>query len=685
MSKIKIIELPEMKSGGWISKAVNKNHVGYCTPISKSTCTGRRKAFAETMKKHHGFHKAEMGEDLNSNDFQVEDNQFQQLSPSIGQFTGPSHEQGGVDMTYGGKGIEVEGGETLTTNNDGSATVLGNMQLPGTNMKFKTAGKKLAKLENKASKQNDKGAELAQDSDATNRFERLAFNAGALKIRGADMKLKDIDKQKEFLTSLQKAMLDTADEHGIDPQAMSEGKIKKAKYGANMKKAPDGTTLSVSDRNNNPGNIKFNPNTKYGKLLIEKYGAVQGDYSQKDNDYFAKFPTRDAGLLAMKNLLTQGDRYKNATVREAINTWTGGSPYDLSGLGGIKDAKISNLSGNQLDQVLNYMVQGEGTKYGGTNNSNLTPIANIDRTPLPTPDYSVPNLPVSLIPPANFTGNNNISNTTTGGSQQFTGKWNFTDDNQPLPSNIEKLKFEQYAPELYALATNKQQAAQAQKYIPEHYEPYQVSFQDRINNNNEIFDALQSTLSGNPEALSSIAANLYNANSQVSADEFRTNQEIGNDVINKNIGMDNQAQNENLQILDNQYNKQQLAKSKTKEQNQEILNSITSKILQNQYENKTLAATENMSNYRMVDTDGDGIPDKAVYFGADYTPQSLNVPGAQYVTDASGNKLQIIPTSKTKYNNLGVKTSTEVDDKIVKSRVGSNLQAFYNQKYGRGR
>jgi len=42
--------------GGWISKAVNPAHKGYCTPMTKKTCTPRRKAFAMTMKKHHGFH-----------------------------------------------------------------------------------------------------------------------------------------------------------------------------------------------------------------------------------------------------------------------------------------------------------------------------------------------------------------------------------------------------------------------------------------------------------------------------------------------------------------------------------------------------------------------------------------------------------------------------------------------------
>lgn len=45
----------KIKKGGnskdWISKAVNPKHKGYCTPMTKETCTPKRKALAETFKK----------------------------------------------------------------------------------------------------------------------------------------------------------------------------------------------------------------------------------------------------------------------------------------------------------------------------------------------------------------------------------------------------------------------------------------------------------------------------------------------------------------------------------------------------------------------------------------------------------------------------------------------------------
>ena len=39
------------KSKNWIQKAVNPKHEGYCTPMTKKTCTGRRKALAMTFKR----------------------------------------------------------------------------------------------------------------------------------------------------------------------------------------------------------------------------------------------------------------------------------------------------------------------------------------------------------------------------------------------------------------------------------------------------------------------------------------------------------------------------------------------------------------------------------------------------------------------------------------------------------
>jgi hypothetical protein len=106
----------EYAKGGahWIQHAVNPKHKGYCTPMTKSTCTPHRKALAMTFKKHHGFHKHEMGgtqyelspmmyPDGGVHDgiptAEVEKEELMRMpNGATAQVDGPSHEQGGVPV-----------------------------------------------------------------------------------------------------------------------------------------------------------------------------------------------------------------------------------------------------------------------------------------------------------------------------------------------------------------------------------------------------------------------------------------------------------------------------------------------------------------------------------------------------------------------------------------------------------
>jgi hypothetical protein len=44
-------EAAKKKDKDWIQKAVDPDHEGYCTPMTKPTCTPKRKALAKTFKK----------------------------------------------------------------------------------------------------------------------------------------------------------------------------------------------------------------------------------------------------------------------------------------------------------------------------------------------------------------------------------------------------------------------------------------------------------------------------------------------------------------------------------------------------------------------------------------------------------------------------------------------------------
>jgi hypothetical protein len=86
--------MEQAKNGGnWIQGAVNPKHKGYCTPMTKSTCTPRRKAFAKTMKKHHGFHKDGGTVPYGQNGYQTLDlSQYNTTAPNFGPPQGMAYQ-----------------------------------------------------------------------------------------------------------------------------------------------------------------------------------------------------------------------------------------------------------------------------------------------------------------------------------------------------------------------------------------------------------------------------------------------------------------------------------------------------------------------------------------------------------------------------------------------------------------
>ena len=147
---------------------------------------------------------------------------------------------------------------------------------------------------------------------------------------------------------------------------------------------------------------------------------------------------------------------------------------------------------------------------------------------------------------------------------------------------------------MLAKAQNQLQPVQAQTYQPLLDTPFDVSFQDRLNQNQASFNALQRQLGTNPAALSALAAQKYSADSQVLADQFRTNQAMRAGVFSKNRETLNDAALKNLAIRDQQYTRQAEALSKTKATDLAIANSISDKIAKNRLENRQFAAMSNM-------------------------------------------------------------------------------------------
>lgn len=503
------------------------------------------------------------------------------------EFKGPSHEDGGIGISYGGKNVEVEGAETGVVGQDGELNVMGNMVLPGTNTKFKSLSKKIAGKENTTNKRMIKAKDLMDTSDPDGIYDYMKFNSGRAMMIGSDMKMKQLAQAREKLSGIQRTMLETADRLGVDPQDLSKGIYTKAKNGIAIY-ADGGDTGpgkgTRSDRNNNPGNIKYGSWAK-------AHGATG-----QDKDGFAIFTDQTIGLGAMKSLL-KSKQYNGLSVKDAINKWTAGKPYKYD-LGTTANKKVSDLNDGEFDNVVKTMRNGEGTNYG-------VPLAKIPKTPTGNiPDIVTSNGKISYNPNAPTTDR------FSGEYQQVTG------DSNPLPElngNVKKipsstknngLNIDQIAGEIYGIASNQVEPVGAQKYQPQLYQPYQVSFQDRINDNQSTFTNIAKQLDYNPSALASLGAQKYNADNAVRAEEFRTNQGIANDVTNKNVSILNDAALRNQQIADTQMVRQATAKSKTKATTQEALNSISSKILQNDLENRRTKMYESLFDYR-TDDQGD--------------------------------------------------------------------------------
>lgn len=126
----------EYKSGGWIQNAVNPKHKGFCTPMTKSTCTPRRKAFAMTMKKHHGFH-ADGGELFGTDGYQ--DHGFGMTQPDYAD-SGNMYFLGGVKSptTIQGSAGNVAGsiGGMIPTDTRGGAAGAGALKGAELGMNF---------------------------------------------------------------------------------------------------------------------------------------------------------------------------------------------------------------------------------------------------------------------------------------------------------------------------------------------------------------------------------------------------------------------------------------------------------------------------------------------------------------------------------------------------------------------
>lgn len=181
----------------------------------------------------------------------------------------------GIGITYGKNPVEVERNEPMVKMQDGgnqnSLVVFGNMIEDESGKKYKVLAKDIAENNNKQTKLKDKATANASQYQGHTPYDQFKMNSAMATLTGADMKLQQNSMKLKDLAGKQNAILDTAEEHGLDSDSLAKGKIKQAKKGAKIAKAQTGGDYDIF---NPQENIDYNyPQVPAAQQFIDETGG----------------------------------------------------------------------------------------------------------------------------------------------------------------------------------------------------------------------------------------------------------------------------------------------------------------------------------------------------------------------------------------------------------------------------
>lgn len=634
-----------------------------------------------------------MGGDLQVHRGKAEPISYNPFLPDNGEtvmFKGPSHDDGGMPISYGQNGVEVEGGEPAVKladggSPDGSLVVFGNMKIDdmaanhigveaAKGKKYKRFIDDLSKFESRQNKVAEKGVDLINSANTNDPFEQLSMNAGRAMMMGSNAKLLNAAIIKQRAAGVQNAILDTAKEYGVKSDELSKGKFVKdknsdmAKFGAKMETAQYGDSLP-----NGPLDGVIRPSRNAQPPLFARMLGARAS-SEDPNNYNAellqqllnqsmyKGPSQAAAVtpFTKENMLAQGFKDSNnraaAIVASAPSTRTASAPSAPS----AKVASAPSAKGT---------AKGTAKEKGKGKDENQLRRLDVENMPniIPASRNLTPSQLVNL--PKGFAERAMASAeglTPVGPSKDSNNKFDWQGLGESVMSNVmplfrptdqEELDPSQLYPEMFALASNQLEPVRAQQFQPMLKEAYNISLQDQLNEVDSQVRAATRQLGSNPAAAAQIFAAAADAKNKIRGEQMRMNQAQQTGIRNENIAALNQAQMQNLQILDQQYGRQAEAKSKTKAQTLEALKSIAAKTAQNKLENRQLGVMENMYNFRF------GPRGQAINYN---DPQQFNMQGVGKTPEEIRAYASLIEAQ----NNAKSKKSTE------QSRNGSIVKAL---------
>lgn len=282
----------------------------------------------------------------------------------------------------------------------------------------------------------------------------------------------------------------------------------------------------------------------------------------------------------------------NMESLKGFNDYFGG--LSVEAIPGSEIAKFLELNVESSGKDLNIPELTKGIiKPFEVTSSRYEPMEKVGGVPLTTdfrrPDYT---------PPTFEQVNKPVQEPRTSGLN----RWLDTIDRSPNLSGDSRVRLSDIAPELNAVFSQPSYV-QGQRANPIFNRDYQVTFQDRINDNLSVFNRMSQSLAGNPEALSVLAGQMYRSNSGVRGDEFRTNQSLMNTVYNQNLNELRRVDQMNLGLADQQFVRQEQAKENTRQDRLAGIRSIQSKYDQNRLFNQQKRMLESELDY-VLDRDG---------------------------------------------------------------------------------
>ena len=544
-------------------------------------------------------------------------------------FRGKSHEEyspngeTGIGITYGDNPVEVERGEPAVKLKDGSSgeeslVVYGNLQIPkyGVDLledknakgkKFKNYVADLSKTEVKQNKLIDKSTDELDRLDVKNSFDKLKLSALEANIKGGNMKLKSIADKKVKAADLQSAINETAEEYGLIADDLAKGKVKQdkeamkaqAKYGATIDKFQGGgyKTKGTGDK------WGFTQAGETGNPLFD-------DMQRYENEW----------VPSVNKALSDKDRAQR--MLKYIETY--------SGEGSTNIKKALNKIPSEEEKIM--FLQQQGT------NKQVGPIHNVVDAAI---KFTEPSMTTPLKEEPKKENQEKSSFEVV--PYKRSGLLDAFGQVLPYirPTDQEALDPRQLMGEMYAMSTNQLEPVQATPYTPQLRVPYDISRQAAKNDLIAQTRAAQRLAQGNPEMQAAIAAQAYNPMQQLNEQDFIDNQRMRDAVYSGNIATLNDAELKNLAIYDQQYQRQEQAKSNTKATSQAVLNSISDKYAKNTLENRTLGVYENLYNYR-YDKSG-----RAINMNA---PFQANIP---YIYGTDGTATHKIVYDKSGKNIVG--------------------------------